>query len=138
MPVRLEPGPDRPVLVVRRVVLDEKRARPSELPGDVLQEGAVGVRVEGRLAPIQEPGRVDFYGAQDLDAPALAGYRDVRLTADPRPRRMEGRVLPETGFVGEEERSPFPVGFFLMLGYVRRLHRSCAEGSARANTRRGR
>jgi len=102
--------------VVGRVVLHKKRALPSESPRNVFKKSPVGVRVEHSVTFVQKTRRIDLDRSKDLDALSLSCHRDLRLAADPRPGRVEGRVLPEAGLVGKEEDTPFCLGFFLMLG----------------------
>lgn len=111
-----EPGPDGPVFVVGGVVLDEV-----DLAGEVagqqpFQVREIGVGVEDLLKLVAKPGGVEFDGAEDLEARALAGGRDFRLRTDPAPGLVEGGILPEGGFVFEEEGGPFAARFFLMRG----------------------
>ena len=96
--------------------MHEKYALPPELTRNVFQKSTVGVRVEHRVTFIQEARRVDLDRAKDLDALALPGHRNLWLASDPRPGRVEGRVLPEAGLVGKDECTPFFAGFFLILG----------------------
>jgi hypothetical protein len=48
----------------------------------LLEEGQIRRRIEHVVAPVQEPGAVQFDCAEDLDALALAGDRDLRGMAD--------------------------------------------------------
>lgn len=83
---------------------------------DAFQILDVGIGIEDLLKMVKEPGTVDLDRAKDLEGVSLAGGRDLRLRAYPGPGLIEGGVLPEAGFVFEEERRPFVFGFFLRVG----------------------
>ena len=70
---------------------------------------------DGVLAII-EPCAPEFDGAENLRALALSSYGDFRRPSDAAPGGVEGRVLPETGCVGEEEGTVLRTGFFLRAG----------------------
>lgn len=79
--------------------------------------------IEHFLKMIEKPGAVQFDRTENLERVPLARGRDFRLRTYPRPCPIEGRVLPEAGFVLEEDRRPFAPGFFLTLGYLYRIQR---------------
>ena len=66
---------------------------------------------------VKEPRAEEFDGSEDLEGIALshAGYQ--RLTAYSGPGLVKCRVLPEAGFVLEEDGRSLVFGFFLMSGY---------------------
>lgn len=94
--------------------------------------------IEHFLEMIEEPGTVEFDGSEDLERVPLPCGRDFRLRSYPCPGAIEGRVLPEAGFVFEEDRCPFALGFFLMRGYLYRTQRDCMVLSAFASVFLGR
>jgi hypothetical protein len=65
---------------------------------------------------IVEAGRPKFDRAQDLHALAFAGDGDLRRMTEPAPGSVQGGVLPETGFVGKNQRPILGAGFFLRRG----------------------
>lgn len=112
-----KPRPDRFVFVVRGVVLNQDGAALA-IPGGnlMLQEIQVGLRVEDGIALIEEPAALKFHSPQNLDALAFPGHGHIGGMADTRPRRMKGGILPKAGFIAEDQRSPFVLGFFLRRG----------------------
>lgn len=102
----------------RTPCLAQKSTLHAESSRKVFKGTPVGVRVEHRLPFVQKTRRIDLDGSKDLDALALSCHWDLRLASDPRPGRVEGRVLPETGLVGKEESTPFRLGFYLWGRYV--------------------
>ena len=62
---------------------------------------------------VVEPGPIEIYRPKDLLGIALAGRRNQRLMAAPRPGLVEGRVLAEAGLVTEEQCRFVFGGFFL-------------------------
>ena len=82
----------------------------------LLQEVQVRLGVEYAITPIEKPGRVNLYAAEDLDAPALSGDRNLRLHPTPRPRRVQCGILPEGGFVAMDQRRTLRSGVFFRLG----------------------
>jgi len=63
-----------------------------------------------------EAGTPELDRAQDLDALPFSGDRDQGRMTDPAPGGVQGGVLPETGFVGENQRPVLGAGFFLRRG----------------------
>jgi len=57
-----------------------------------------------------------FDGTQDLYALAFSGDGNFGRVADAAPGGMQRGVLTEAGFVGEDQRPAFGLGFFLMFG----------------------
>ena len=62
---------------------------------------------------VEEFGPVEIHRAKDLLRVALTGCGDQRLVSPPRPSLVEGRILPEAGFVPEEQGRLAFSGFFL-------------------------
>ena len=116
VPVAGEPLPNGGIFVVRGVVLDQNRSTPAIVPRQLLQEIEVGRGVEDDVLSVMKSGVPQFDGTQDLHTLALSGDRDFGRVADPAPGGMQGGVLPEAGFVGEDQRPAFGAGFFLRLG----------------------
>ena len=104
------------VFMIGRVVLHPEDGMRIVLPGHLLQEVQVRLGVEYAVAPIEKPGRVNLDAAEDLHAPTLSGDRNLRLHATPRPRRVQGRILPEGGFVAMDQRRALRSGVFFRLG----------------------
>ena len=116
VPVGLEPGPNLAVLVVGGIVLNQNGALSTVSPCQLLQEAEVGSGVEDRALAILKTRAPQFDGTEDLHMLALAGDGNFRWPAYAAPGGVERRVLPETGFVGEEERPVSRAGFFLRVG----------------------
>src|SRR2546422_6195826 len=64
----------------------------------------IGAGVEGGVLPIIEPRAPKFDGAENLHALALSGNRDFWRATHAAPGGVQGRVLPEAGFVREDQR----------------------------------
>ena len=96
--------------------MNQNGPTPAIAPRQLFQKGEVGGGVEDGVLPVMETGAPQFDGAQDLHALALSRHRDFGRMADPAPGGMQGGVLPEAGFVGEDQRPAFGVSFFLRLG----------------------
>jgi hypothetical protein len=63
-----------------------------------------------------ETGVAQFDGTQDLYALAFSCDRHFGRVPDAAPGGMQRGVLPEAGFVGEDQRPAFGAGFFLRFG----------------------
>lgn len=112
-----KPSPDRSVLVVRGIVLNQDGSAVAILGGNLmLQERQVGLRIEDVIALIEKPASLKFDGPQNLDALAFPCHRHIGGMADTPPRRMQGGILPKAGFIAEDQRPPFSLGFFLRRG----------------------
>ena len=116
MPVGLEPCPDIGILVVRGVVLNPNRSLTAIAPGELFEEAKVGGGIEDRFLAVVEPRAPKFDGAENLHVLAFSGYGDFRRAPDAAPGGVERGVLPEAGFVGEEESPVSRAGFFLRAG----------------------
>jgi hypothetical protein len=57
-----------------------------------------------------------FDGAQDLHAFSFSRHRNFGRMTDAAPGGMQRGILPEAGFVGENQRAAFVSGFFLRFG----------------------
>ena len=116
MPVGLEPCPDLGILVVRGVVLNQNRSLTAIAPSQLFEEAEIGGGIEDSLLAVVEPRAPKFDGAKDLHILAFSGYGDFRWVPYAAPGGVERRVLPEAGFVGEEESPVSRTGFFLRAG----------------------
>src|SRR5665213_1274060 len=114
--LRFKPGPDVGVLMVGGVVLNQDRPLAAVAPSHLFQETEISLGVEGAVLPILEPRTPELDGAENLHALALPGHRNFWWAAYAAPGGMQGRVLPETGFVGEDQRPVPRSGFFLRFG----------------------
>jgi len=102
--------------VVAGVVLNQNRSLAAVAPSQLFEETEVRGGIEDRVLAVIEPRPPKFDGPENLHALALSGYGDFRRTPDPAPGGVERRVLPETGFVGEQESPVSQSGFFLRAG----------------------
>ena len=114
--VGLEPAPDLGVLMIRGVVLNENGPAAAIMRGHAMQEIRVSGSIEDGGLAIVEAGSPELDSAQDLHAFAFAGDRDLGGMAEPAPGSVQGGVLPETGFVGKNQRPILGAGFFLRRG----------------------
>ena len=111
-----EPPPYVGILVLGGVILNQNGPTPTIAPRQLFQKGEVGGGVEDGVLPVMETGLAQFDRAQDLHALALSRHRNFGRVADPAPGGMQRGVLPEAGFVGEDQRPAFGLGFFLRFG----------------------
>ena len=116
VPIGLEPVPDFRVLMIRSVILNENGPAAAIVRGKSMQEVQIGGSIEDRGLPVVEAGTPKLDSAQDLDALAFTGDGDLGWMADPAPGSVQGGVLPETGFVGKDQRPVLGSGFFLRRG----------------------
>lgn len=114
--VGAEPVPDLGILVIRGIVLNQNGSLVAVVPRQLLEESQVRGSVEGAILPVMEAGLPEFDGAQNLDALTLSGDRNFRRLPDAAPGGVQRGVLPEAGFVGEDQRPVLAPGFFLRLG----------------------
>ena len=114
--VGTEPAPNRGVLMVGGVVLNENSPLAAIMRGEAPQKFQVGGSIEDRGLGIVEAGAPEFDGAQDLDAFPLAGDGDLGRMTDPAPGGVQGGVLAEAGFVGKDQGSVLGLGFFSRRG----------------------
>jgi hypothetical protein len=114
--VGLEPTPDLGILMIRGVVLNENGPAAAIMRGQAMQEIQVGGGIEDGGLAIVEAGTPELDRAQDLDALAFAGDGDLGRMAQPTPGGVQSGVLPETGFVGKNQRPILGAGFFLRRG----------------------
>jgi len=124
--------------VIRCIVLNQVYFLREIASQNPLEISDVRFSIEHILKMIEKSGTVQFDCSKSLERVSLSGGRDFRLRTYPCPGAIEGRVLPEAGFVFEEDRCPFAFGFFLMVGYLYRTHRDCTLLSALASVFRGR
>jgi hypothetical protein len=82
----------------------------------LLQEVEIGGSVEDRGLRIVEADLPEFNGPENLDAFAFPGDGKFRGMANATPGGVEGGILSEAGFVGENQRPLLGAGFFLRRG----------------------
>jgi len=114
--VGLEPAPDLGVLMIRGVVLNENGSAAAVMRSQAMQEIQVGGSIEDGGLAIVEAGSPELDSTQDLHALAFASDGDLGRMAEPAPGRVQGGVLPETGFVGKNQCPVLAAGFFLRRG----------------------
>ena len=112
-PIIFEPIPDRRILVVGRVVLNQMCSHRVIPSGQVLQKNQVGRSIEYICPKIGKLCGVDFNSAEDFDAFPLPSDRNLRLTPNWSPSLVQGGILAKTGFVLKNQRGSFTGGFFL-------------------------
>lgn len=116
VPVGLEPGPDVGVLVIASVVLNQDCALAAVSSGELFEEFQIRGGIERVVLAIVEARAPEFDCAENLHALAFSGDRHFRRAAHAAPCSMKRRILPETGFVGEDQRPVSRAGFFLRPG----------------------
>ncbi len=116
MPVGFEPVPHFGILMVGGVVLNHNGPLAAISPSQLFEEAEIGVGVEDGVLPIVEPRAPEFDGSENLHALALPGDRNFWRATHAAPGSVQGRVLPEAGFVGEDQRPVPRAGFFLRFG----------------------
>lgn len=103
--------------MVRRIVLDQIDFLGKVTPKCPFEIVDVGVGVENLLEAIKEPSTVKFDRAKYFQGVSLPCRGDLWLRPLARPGLVESGVLPEAGFVFEEDGRRFAFGFFLRSGY---------------------
>jgi len=111
-----KPIPYLPILVVGSVVLDQIDFLWKVASNQPLQVDDIGRSIEDFLKMVQETGRIEFDRAKDFQSLLLPGGGNFGLASYPRPGLVESGILPERGFVLEEEGGSFASGFFLISG----------------------
>ncbi len=81
-----------------------------------MEEIQVGGGIEDGGLRIVEAGAPKLDSAQDLHALPFSADGDLGRMAEPAPGSVQGGVLPETGFVGKNQRPILGAGFFLRRG----------------------
>jgi hypothetical protein len=81
-----------------------------------MKEAQIRGSIEDGGLAIVEAGSPELDSAQNLHALAFAGDGDLGRMAESAPGSVQGRVLPETGFVGKNQRRILRAGFFLGRG----------------------
>ena len=116
VPVGLEPRPHLSIFVVGGVVLNQNCSLAVIAPGELFEKAQVRYGIKNRLLAIIKPCSPEFDGSKDLHVLALAGDGNFGRLSYAAPGGVERRILPEAGFVGEEERPVSRAGFFLSAG----------------------
>ena len=78
-PIVFEPTPDRSVLVVRGVVMNQMGPLGIIPSGQLLQKNQIGRGIEHVRPMVGELCGIDLYRAKDLDALPLPSDRNLRL-----------------------------------------------------------
>lgn len=112
-----KPIPYGAIFVIRRIVLDEINFLREVTVQNYFEILDISLRVEYILKMIQEAATVSFDGPEDFERVALTHAGNFRLVTYSCPCLMKSWVLPETGFVLEEDSCFFAFGFFLISGY---------------------
>jgi hypothetical protein len=102
--------------MVRGVIVDQEDLLPRVAVRQAVQKGRVAPAFEDLAMPVVEfrPAQID--GPENLLRVALARRRDQGLVSSARPCLVQAGVLPETGFIGEEQGGVAIRGFFLTAG----------------------
>ena len=116
MPIRFEPCPDLPVFVVGSIVLNEDGSAAAVASGQLVEEAQIGRGIEDGLLAVVEPRAPQLDRAKNLYGLARPGDGNLWGTTHATPGRVQRRVLPEAGFVGEDQRPVTRLGFFLRAG----------------------
>ena len=88
--IGLEPFPHIAILVVGGVVLNVKNGARIIMARDLFEEIEIGLRIEHRIAMIQEARRINFDATENLDAFALARHGNLWLTTASGPGAVKG------------------------------------------------
>lgn len=96
--------------------MNQDRSPAAIVRGEVVEESEVGGSVEDGILLVMEAGVPEFDRAQDFDTLAFSADGDLGRMADAAPGGMQGGVLTETGFIGEDQGPVLGLGFFLRLG----------------------
>ena len=116
MAIGTEPPPHFCVLMIGGIVLDEDCTLVAIVLSEQFEEGQVGRSVEDAVLSVVEPRAQQLDGTQNFHRLAFPSDPKLGCPTDAAPRGVQSRVLPETSFVGENQRPVFPAGFFLRLG----------------------
>ena len=114
--VGFEPVPHVGVLMIGGVVLNHDGPLAAISPCQLFEEAEVGGGVEDGVLSIIESRTPEFDGSEYLHALALSSNRNFRRATHAAPGGVQGRVLPEAGFVSEDQRPVPRLGFFLRFG----------------------
>ena len=116
MPVGFEPTPHLGILMVGGVVLNQDGSLAAISPSQLFEKAEVSGGVEDCVLSIIELRAPQFDGSENLHALALSGDRNFGRATYAAPGRVQGGVLPEAGFVGEDQRPVPRLGFFFRFG----------------------
>jgi hypothetical protein len=112
MPVGLEPSPDLRVFVIGSIILNQNRPLAAIAPGELFEEAQISGGIEDRLLTIVEPCAPEFDGAKYFYILALASDRNFHRATHPTPGGVQRGILPEAGFIGEDQRPMLRLCFF--------------------------
>lgn len=113
VPIIFEPRPDRRVLVVGGIVLNQMRSLRVIPSSQLLQKNQVGRCIEYVGPMIGKLCGEDLNCPKDLDTFPLPSNRNLWLTSYGSPSLIQRGILAKTGFVFKDQRGPFTGGFFL-------------------------
>ena len=116
MPIGFEPCPDLPIFMVGSVVLNQYGSAAAVASGQLVEEAQIGRGIEDCLLAVVEPRAPQLDRAKNLYGLARPGDGNLWGTTHATPGRVQRRVLPEAGFVGEDQRPVPRLGFFLRAG----------------------
>lgn len=116
MAVTSQPRPHLRRPMVSRVVVDQEDFLPTIALHQPVQEGRVATAFKDVAPAVVEAGAVEIDRSKDLLRVALARRGNQRLVSAARPRLVEARVLPEAGFIGEEQSGVARRGVFFSRG----------------------
>ena len=116
MPIRFEPCPDLLVFVIRSIVLNQYGSAAAVASGQLVEEAQIGRGMEDGLLTVVEPRAPQLDRPKNLYGLARPGDGNLWGTTRATPGRVQRRVLPEAGFVGEDQRPVTRLGFFLRAG----------------------
>ena len=116
VPIGLEPCPDLPVFVVGSVVLNQDGSPAAVASGQLVEEAKIGRGIEDGLLAVVKPRAPQLDRAENLHGFARTGNGNLRGVTHATPGRVQRRVLPEAGLVGEDQRPVTRLGFFLRAG----------------------
>ena len=92
--------------------MNQDRPLAAVSPSQLFEEAEIRGGIEDCILAIIEPRAFKFDGAENLHVPAFSRYGNFRWAAHSAPGGMERRILPEAGFVGEDQRPVSRSGFF--------------------------
>ena len=90
--------------------------REPQSPSQLFEEAEIRSGIEDCVLAIIEPRAPKFDGAENLHVLTFSRHGNFRWAAHPAPGSMERRILPEAGFVGEDQCPVSRLGFFLRAG----------------------
>jgi len=133
-----KPCPYAPVFVIRGIVLNQIYFLRKITSHDSFEIRTICFGIEDFLKMVEKTCTIQLDRTKNLERVSLPRSWYFHLTTYPRPRAIEGGVLPEARFVLEDDGRSLASCFFLMLGYLYRIQRDCTALSACASVFLGR